>query len=269
MRFIESKCPNVQKIKKHNQNVTKCLLLRAMSHKKTLLFFIYQTIRYAKSWDSIQRSFSYLKAWRQSQQADRNSMSDEWAWINFEALDFLRNWLKQDHKVFEYGGGGSTLFFLKRCGLVCTVEHDEQWFKLLEQKAADYHFKHWQGRSEPGQLLQNTSIERKASNPDDYASNSPQYKNHTFENYVKSIAQYPEEYFDLILVDGRARTSCISAAMPHLKKGGLLVIDNSERSYYLSAHEITFQRYYKKIINQRGPLPYTPDFVNTLVLEKL
>jgi hypothetical protein len=56
-----------------------------------------------------------------------------------------------------------------------------------------------------------------------------------FESYVKSIDQYDEEYFDIILVDGRSRPSCVIKAIPKLKNEGLLIVDNSERKAYKSA----------------------------------
>src|SRR3990167_4328675 len=54
-----------------------------------------------------------------------------------------------------------------------------------------------------------------------------------------SIANlFPDEYFDLILVDGRNRKGCILHAIRTLKRGGVLMLDNAERPYYKKAIEL-------------------------------
>ena len=40
------------------------------------------------------------------------------------------------------------------------------------------------------------------------------------------------EPFDLVMIDGRARASCIAHAVPRVKDGGILVLDNAERAWY-------------------------------------
>lgn len=48
-------------------------------------------------------------------------------WFTFGAIDFLAAWLKPSHAAFEYGSGGSTLFFAARAASVDSVEHNERW----------------------------------------------------------------------------------------------------------------------------------------------
>lgn len=50
--------------------------------------------------------------------------------------------------------------------------------------------------------------------------------------YNKEIELFPNEYFYLIIVDGRDRVKCIESSIPKLKQGGWLILDNSEREYY-------------------------------------
>src|SRR4051812_14868890 len=75
----------------------------------------------------------YFKRWKQSLEPSRNSITDRQPWITFPSIDMLRNKLNPSSRVFEYGGGGSTLFFLDNAGEVVTVEHDEEWFYKLEK----------------------------------------------------------------------------------------------------------------------------------------
>jgi predicted O-methyltransferase YrrM len=58
------------------------------------------------------------------------------------------------------------------------------------------------------------------------------YEPYSFRQYVRNCHEYPDEYFDFVLVDGRARASCIRHAMRKLRRNGVLMLDNSERAPY-------------------------------------
>lgn len=44
--------------------------------------------------------------------------------------------------------------------------------------------------------------------------------------------KYPDQHFDLILIDGRDRCKCCQRALPKLRRNGVLCIDNMERMNY-------------------------------------
>ena len=48
-------------------------------------------------------------------------------WFSYSAIDFLKIFLRKTHRVFEFGSGGSTLFFADRCASVESVEEDPSW----------------------------------------------------------------------------------------------------------------------------------------------
>ena len=54
-----------------------------------------------------------------------------------------------------------------------------------------------------------------------------------YDDYVHSIDNM--EKFDIIIVDGRARSHCILNSIDKLNKGGLFIVDNAERHYYKKA----------------------------------
>ena len=60
-------------------------------------------------------------------------------------------------------------------------------------------------------------------------------KDTSFQDYVNVLDEFPDEHFDFIAVDGRARKSCLLKSLSKLKKGGFLLLDNSERKRYQSA----------------------------------
>lgn len=197
----------------------------------------------------------------------RNSVADEQAWLNFAALDFLRQNLSSGDKVFEYGGGGSTLFFLRRTAFVATVENDREWFGILSAKIKEYELTHWQGFFIVGAVV-STDNTRRAEEPNHYKSNTSGQENLSYEEYAKAILQFPEEYFDVVLVDGRARPSCVAESFSRLKSGGLLIVDNMERPYYHTAFNERLADQFETLVQGRFPTPYHPDFTETRIWRK-
>ena len=74
------------------------------------------------------------------------------------------------------------------------------------------------------------SFDTDYSDPNNYTSSTFEI----FKSYVTQIDEFQDEHFDLILIDGRARPSCIQHSVNKLKRNGLLVLDNADRVYYLS-----------------------------------
>ena len=152
-------------------------------------------------------------------------------WICYEAIWNLEAGLERDMKVFEYGCGGSTLFFADRGCSVISVEHNPEWYSLASSLIRNHN-------NASSVDLQLQEPERKAlgllyQDETVCTSFSPDYFGFNFADYVKSILKYPDNYFDIVLVDGRARRSCIFYSIPKVKPGGLLVLDNTERTEYL------------------------------------
>ena len=169
-------------------------------------------------------------------------------------------------RVFEYGSGGSTLFWINNVQEIASVEHDPSWHSNMNNQFEGKTFQNFkyilaEPASDPGYSV------KRFENPDDYISSDPDYKDKNFEQYAQSIDLYPDNYFDIIVVDGRARPSCIKHGIPKLKKNGWLIIDNSERKYYLTPFH--FDRNSWKISKFAGPVPYTRDFSETSFLQKL
>lgn len=152
-------------------------------------------------------------------------------WICYEAIWSLEACLKKNMKVFEYGCGGSTLFFADRGCSVVSIEHNPEWCSLIgslisnHNNASRIHLQLQEPQSNDlSMLYQDETV---------CTSFSPDYFGFDFADYVKSILSYPDSHFDIVLVDGRARRSCIFYSIPKIKTGGLLVIDNTERHEYI------------------------------------
>jgi hypothetical protein len=233
------------------------------------IIYLKKTLR--SLWDkpslkTLLSSFRYYPVWREHLKPGRNSLIDRSPWMSFSAIQFLKEITAKEMRVFEYGSGGSTLFWISNVQEVVSVEHDPSWYDAMK-KQLDSH---------SGQNLKYILAEpaddpafagKQFENPDDYISSDAAYKGKNFEQYAKSIDSYPDNYFDIVVVDGRARPSCIKHGIQKLKKNGWLIIDNSERKYYFAP--FSFGKNSWKISTFAGPVPYMKDFSETSFLKKL
>lgn len=237
---------------------------------------IKDTITYAKltlrgslrkpDFPTLLHSLRYYSAWRSSLAPGRNSVEDQMPWMAFSAIDFLKKIIHPDMQVFEYGSGGSTLFWAASVRQVVSVEHDKEWFDRMQQVLNSRQQKHVTYLLREAQ--NDPDFQKKDyRNPDDYISSDNNYKGKNFESYVKTLDQYPDAGFDIIVIDGRARPSCIEHSLGKLKKGGYLIVDNAERGYYLTPFRFDSKEWQVRTFG--GPVPYVKDPSNTMFLKKL
>jgi len=154
-------------------------------------------------------------------------------WMADSAVRFLKKITHKNAVIFEYGSGSSSLFFAQRAANVISVEHNPEWHasvcKEIQSRGLTNVSVHLQTAEErkPGSS-ENPDI----SDPLAYASVFEAYKNVRFQSYAAFIEGWPQESFDIVIVDGRARPSCLFHAWDRVKKGGFLVLDNSDRPHY-------------------------------------
>lgn len=116
---------------------------------------------------------------------------------------FLRGHLQAGMQVFEWGAGRSTSFFLRYNVAVTAIEHDPAWHQKISRQT-----KNQSAAKLDLQLIPELSA------------------------YIKAINAYPDNFFDVVVVDGREREACLFAALPKVKPGGLLLLDDSQRERY-------------------------------------
>ena len=58
-------------------------------------------------------------------------------WFSYAAIDFLDEFAEPHMNVFEYGSGGSTLFFARRAKSVLSVEDNRKWYELVSTRIKD------------------------------------------------------------------------------------------------------------------------------------
>ncbi|MBA3704736.1 MAG: hypothetical protein H0W84_02215 [Bacteroidetes bacterium] len=206
--------------------------------------------------------------WLNTLDASKTSLDYGLPWFTFQAIEYIKNQLPSNAKVFEYGGGGSTLFFMEKNCDVFTVEHNSEWFKNIQTFfEKNKTGKKWKGfliTAEEG-LIQK---DPKKEEPSHYFSTEKEFGNMNFKKYASKIDEFQDEFFDLVLIDGRTRPSCMAHSISKLKKGGLLVLDNTERAYYTEAFTTVLSEKFQKVVDVFGPVPYTMWFHKTTIWKK-
>jgi predicted O-methyltransferase YrrM len=191
-------------------------------------------------------------------------IDSEIPWITIGAANYLTNYINNKMKVFEYGCGGSTLFFAKHASHVISVDHDPFWAGIVRAKLIE---KNLDTRVDlriaeignPG-----SAPKGDPADPDVYTSSD--FPERSLANYVKTIDSLMDDAFDIVMVDGRARPACIKHAVSKVRLGGLMIVDNTERSYYWPA----IRRYTSgfRMHDFPGPCPFLSHFTRTTVWKR-
>lgn len=114
-------------------------------------------------------------------------------WYTYPAIEYLKQLDFSLARVFEWGSGGSSLFWSSRCREIISVERDREWYERVRETAP------------PNLILYHVD-----EDPD-------------YANEIKKHGQ-----FDVIVIDGNMRRDCAENAISHWRSGGLIVLDNSD-----------------------------------------
>lgn len=160
------------------------------------------------------RELSRLPRWREEKNA--GTLTLRLPFWPYDAIEWLAAALPPRAHVFEYGGGGSTLWLEDRGATVTVTEHDGEWYKALASRlTADA-----------------TLLFRPATSVGTITSRRVRGY---FDEYAAAIDDQRDGSLDLVIVDGRARVECVRRAMPKVKPGGLLLFDDADRLRYRPA----------------------------------
>lgn len=212
------------------------------------------------------RDLSFFKQWRQYRVSLKGTLDHRVPWLVFGCIRFLDTWLRKDMQVFEYGSGGSTLYFAERTKRVISIEHDRAWYEQVKKNIASVSTGHPDYRLIEPQVLQDNR-QRNCTNPRHYVSCFTAYKGFEFSDYASAIDAFADSSFDLVVVDGRVRPSCIAHALQKVKSGGALLLDNADRSYYLAPFPELFDEAQWQLQRFTGHFPFGPASVlNTSII---
>ncbi|MCU0390382.1 MAG: hypothetical protein MUE81_04640 [Thermoflexibacter sp.] len=178
--------------------------------------------------------------------------------------------IKPSMKVFEFGAGGSSIFFANKVQKIISVEHDKSWFTNVEVEIAKRKLTNWEGYCVEPVFLESDIGSTNIADPKQYLSGDLQYKNFSFKSYASYIEKYDDNFFDMVFVDGRSRPSCLMHSFNKVKKGGYLVLDNADIDYYLTHfNKDILNGSFKLIFDKYGAGPYSSLFWETVVWQKI
>lgn len=159
----------------------------------------------------------------------------ELPWFSYGAIDFLEKYLRKETRVFEFGSGGSTLFFAQHAKSVVSVEDDPQWYEMVARQIARHGIKNADLRHVPVTFTTEAEFEK--------------------SDYLNAVR---ESTFDVIVVDGmdwtkNVRPICFAVAEKQIAPGGVIVVDDSWR-YHELHHANRAHRF--EIFESVGPARY-------------
>jgi hypothetical protein len=135
--------------------------------------------------------YGYLKSAAAGRSID--AAGNPLPWITYPAIEFLKQLDLTNKSLFEYGCGGSTLFWSRLVRHVESVEDNEAWVR-----------------------------EVRAVLPANCTLSLEPYP----EDYVNAVARGGP--YDIIVIDGHSRIKCSEVAPGHLKPGGFIILDNAD-----------------------------------------
>ena len=145
-------------------------------------------------------------------------------WIAWPCIDFMAAFLQPAHRVFEWGGGGSTLFFLKKGCRVTTVESSAEWVEQLDTQV----------RALGGDARSLWDLRHVP----------------VVDNDDPAIVDYIDQVkvgapWDLVMVDGWSRFKCLQEGMHHVRPGAVLVLDNANQKQFVTVPQVmrTWERH--------------------------
>jgi hypothetical protein len=116
-------------------------------------------------------------------------------WYTYPAIEFLTQFDYKNKMIFEWGSGNSSIFWADRAKKVISVEDKPAWYQEIK------------------------SFNRKNL----FLKLMTQKK-----EYIETIRQEKAKY-DVIVIDAKYRSDCSRIAYKFLKRGGIIIFDNSER----------------------------------------
>lgn len=175
---------------------------------------LYKDLRYRRyRTKSTSENFNYslfLRIWLSDRLFKLSPMKASLPWMPYSTILKLHSVIRKDFNILETGCGGSSLFFLQRCKTLTSLEHDKKWILELENKISFPNYKNrW------SLVLRDLTTEAINQSP-----------------YLDYIKNQKEEAFDLISIDGRLRSESLKIASSKVKRGGFILLDNSDRHQY-------------------------------------
>lgn len=139
-------------------------------------------------------------------------------WWNSGAISYLARSLRPGDRVWEWGSGASTVWLVRHRAKVTSIENEPEWAEEVQTRCPGSDIRLIPGRD---------AGECQAEQEREYEV----FRNLYYDDYLAAIDLEPEESLDVVIVDGCCRIECVRRAVPKVRQGGLIVLDDTERPY--------------------------------------
>jgi hypothetical protein len=161
-------------------------------------------------------------------------------WTSWGSIEYLRAHVKPGARVLEWGGGGSTCFFVDRGCRVTTIESNEYWKDQIAKDAT-------QGRADGAGTLDLQFIPAETKDPA------------AVQRYIAALHQ--GDPWDVVLVDGLEedylnRIDCMREVAAHpqrVRPGGMVILDDAWRDQYRIVPTEIFSGWRRMSFRTLGP----------------
>lgn len=181
--------------------------------------------------------------------------------ITYPAFRQLARIVKPEWRVFEYGCGGSSLWWANNVASITCVEHDAKWAARMSADAPPNLRIVTRVANEECSLDRHDAVAKFMAHPPEMPlSPFPEHNvlhgltAKEFVAYATEITEHPEQSFDAIVIDGMSRTLCAWLAPRYLKPDGVIIFDNSDRWQYNAGYRMLSRMGFRRI-DFYGPGP--------------
>ena len=154
-------------------------------------------------------------------------------WYMPKAHQFLERKISHLNRVFEYGSGDSSVWFAERVKEYIAVEHDQSWSTRTTNRLKEKNLTNSKVHSVPPD--KNNSDFDWEKEWIHFATLQHVPRQPKFRQYMSTIDQYHDNYFDCIIIDGRERIGCLLHSIPKLAENGLIIYDDSAGYHHKEA----------------------------------
>lgn len=118
--------------------------------------------------------------------------------LSFRAIKVIDEILEPGFRCAEFGSGMSTPWLAKRCNYLLSIESDRAWYDRVSAKITANNLSH---------------VRYELREADGYSD----------------LSDFDDGFFDFALVDGLDRHGCVMSAVPKIRPGGWIYLDNSDK----------------------------------------
>ena len=154
-------------------------------------------------------------------------------------VHFLSTHIQPNHVVFEWGSGASTFWLAQRCNTIWSAEYFEDFYDVLKERSENISNIHLIFQP-PDKIAR-----------DGYIATHSSAKGYSFYNFAHTVDKFRDNYFDIIIIDGRVRNRCLDLAMPKLRQNGIIVFDDTNRKPYMD-YLMGYADKFKKVMHFEG-----------------